>query len=164
MAQEKDGAALAPRIEAAPRTDGREAPAEQGYLHCGSNAAGHFVKMVHNGIEYGLMAAYAEGLNVLQNADIGKRFCRPSAETTPARHYVRIDDKLRILAARKNIWGDRLMTVFPRPRHYAVDPTNAATDPAAAVALESISDLIGCDLDALRGVSRPRSGRAETAP
>lgn len=79
-------AALAPGIEAAPRTDGREklnGTAEQGYLHCGSNGAGHFVKMVHNGIEYGLMAAYAEGLNVLQNADIGQRKAAANAETTP---------------------------------------------------------------------------------
>ena len=79
-------AALAPGIEAAPRTDGREqlgGTAEQGYLHCGSNGAGHFVKMVHNGIEYGLMAAYAEGLNVLQNADIGIRSRETNAETTP---------------------------------------------------------------------------------
>jgi len=79
-------AALAPGIEAAPRTDGREklnGTAEQGYLHCGSNGAGHFVKMVHNGIEYGLMAAYAEGLNVLQNADIGQRKAAVNAETTP---------------------------------------------------------------------------------
>jgi 6-phosphogluconate dehydrogenase len=79
-------AALAPGIEAAPRTDGREkldGTAEEGYLHCGSNGAGHFVKMVHNGIEYGLMAAYAEGLNVLQNADIGIRSRETNAETTP---------------------------------------------------------------------------------
>ena len=82
----------------------------------------------------------------------------------PARHYVMIDDKLRILAAMKNIWGDRLTTVFPRQGHYALDPKNAATYPAADVALESIGDLMGCDLDALRGVSRPRSGMTEIAP
>ena len=82
----------------------------------------------------------------------------------PARHYVMVDDKLRILAAMKNIWGDRLTTVFPRQGHYALDPKNAATYPAADVALESIGDLMGCDLDALRGVSRPRSGRTESAP
>jgi 6-phosphogluconate dehydrogenase len=79
-------AALAPGIAAASRTEGRQklgGTAERGYLHCGSNGAGHFVKMVHNGIEYGLMAAYAEGLNVLQNADIGKRWRETSAETTP---------------------------------------------------------------------------------
>jgi 6-phosphogluconate dehydrogenase len=79
-------AALAPGIGAASRTEGRQklgGTAERGYLHCGSNGAGHFVKMVHNGIEYGLMAAYAEGLNVLQNADIGKRWRETSAETTP---------------------------------------------------------------------------------
>lgn len=79
-------AALAPGIGAAPRTPGRKqigGTAEAGYLHCGPNGAGHFVKMVHNGIEYGLMAAYAEGLNILQNADIGKRQTAADAETTP---------------------------------------------------------------------------------
>jgi 6-phosphogluconate dehydrogenase len=79
-------AALAPGIDGAPPTEGRQklsGTAEQGYLHCGSNGAGHFVKMIHNGIEYGLMAAYAEGLNVLQNADIGKRSRGASAESTP---------------------------------------------------------------------------------
>ncbi len=76
-------------MEAAPRTEGRTgepSTAEQGYLHCGPNGAGHFVKMVHNGIEYGLMAAYAEGFNVLRNADVGRRPREASAETTPLRH------------------------------------------------------------------------------
>ena len=79
-------AALAPGVGAAPRTPGRETldgTAEHGYLHCGPNGAGHFVKMVHNGIEYGLMAAYAEGMNILRNADIGKRQTAADAETTP---------------------------------------------------------------------------------
>ncbi|MFL5365114.1 MAG: phosphogluconate dehydrogenase (NAD(+)-dependent, decarboxylating) [Myxococcales bacterium] len=86
-------AALAPGIGAAPRTPGRESTtgtAEQGYLHCGPNGAGHFVKMVHNGIEYGLMAAYAEGLNILRGASVGKRRHDVDAETTPLRdpeHY-----------------------------------------------------------------------------
>jgi 6-phosphogluconate dehydrogenase len=82
-------AALAPGIEAAPRTPGREkqgGTAEQGYLHCGPAGAGHFVKMVHNGIEYGVMAAYAEGLNILHHADAGKRQRAADAETTPMRH------------------------------------------------------------------------------
>ena len=76
-----------------PRTPGREklgGTAEHGYLHCGPAGAGHFVKMVHNGIEYGLMAAYAEGLNILKNANIGKRSHEKDAETTPLRnpeHY-----------------------------------------------------------------------------
>jgi 6-phosphogluconate dehydrogenase len=81
-------ATIAPGVEAAPRTLGREGdptPAEQGYLHCGPTGAGHFVKMVHNGIEYGVMAAYAEGLNVIANADIGKREHEVDAETTPLR-------------------------------------------------------------------------------
>ena len=79
-------ASLAPGVEAAERTPGRSgdpSPAENGYLHCGPNGAGHFVKMVHNGIEYGLMAAYAEGLNILQNADAGKVEREADAETAP---------------------------------------------------------------------------------
>ena len=82
-------AALAPGMGAVPRTTGRDkinGTAEQGYLHCGPNGAGHFVKMVHNGIEYGIMAAYAEGLSVLRKANVGKQANRPSdAETTPLR-------------------------------------------------------------------------------
>ena len=80
--------ALAPGVDAAGRTSGREgdpAPEEQGWLHCGANGAGHFVKMVHNGIEYGLMQAYAEGLNVLKHANIGKHAQETDAETTPLR-------------------------------------------------------------------------------
>ena len=79
---------IAPGVEAAPRTPGkkgRPGPAEQGYLHCGPNGAGHFVKMVHNGIEYGLMAAYAEGLNIIKNADVGLRQQEQDAETAPLR-------------------------------------------------------------------------------
>ena len=81
-------ATLAPGIGDIPRTPGREklgGTAEQGYLHCGPNGAGHFVKMVHNGIEYGIMAAYAEGLGVLKAADIGKKRGETGAETTPLR-------------------------------------------------------------------------------
>ena len=79
-------AALAPSVDAAPRTAariGEPTQAEHGYLHCGSNGAGHFVKMVHNGIEYGLMAAYAEGLSILRHANAGKRSRADDAETTP---------------------------------------------------------------------------------
>lgn len=79
---------LAPGVGTAARTPGRDKPgatAEQGYLHCGPHGAGHFVKMVHNGIEYGLMAAYAEGLNILHNANVGKRTHDSDAETTPMR-------------------------------------------------------------------------------
>jgi FMN phosphatase YigB (HAD superfamily) len=79
----------------------------------------------------------------------------------PARHYVMVDDKLRILAAMKNIWGDRLTTVFPRQGHYALDPKNIATYPAADICVERIGDLIDCDLDALRGVSGHVLGRRE---
>jgi 6-phosphogluconate dehydrogenase len=80
---------LAPGRGDLPRTPGREnagGTAEQGYLHCGPNGAGHFVKMVHNGIEYGLMAAYAEGLNILKHANVGKAEHAIDAETTPLRH------------------------------------------------------------------------------
>src|SRR5579872_3602308 len=80
---------LAPPLDSAPRTAAREkaAPstAEHGYLHCGPNGAGHFVKMVHNGIEYGLMAAYAEGMNILRHANVGKQQHVADAETTPLR-------------------------------------------------------------------------------
>jgi 6-phosphogluconate dehydrogenase len=86
-------ATLAPGAGNIPRTPGREAidgTAERGYLHCGPNGGGHFVKMVHNGIEYGIMAAYAEGLGILHSANIGKRSHEVDAETTPLRdpeHY-----------------------------------------------------------------------------
>ena len=86
-------ATLAPGRGDIPRTPGREklgGTAEQGYLHCGPNGAGHFVKMVHNGIEYGIMAAYAEGLGILRSANVGKQTHAIDAETTPLRdpeHY-----------------------------------------------------------------------------
>lgn len=79
-------ATLAPGVEAAERTPGKTGdlqPGEAGYLHCGPVGAGHFVKMVHNGIEYGMMAAYAEGLNIIKNADIGRREQAKDAETAP---------------------------------------------------------------------------------
>ncbi len=81
--------ALAPGAAAATRTPGRKGgtgSAEEGFLHCGPLGAGHFVKMVHNGIEYGVMAAYAEGLNVLRNANVGKHAVVHDAETTPLRN------------------------------------------------------------------------------
>jgi 6-phosphogluconate dehydrogenase len=86
-------ASLAPGAGDAPRTPGRAGPpsaAERGYLHCGPSGGGHFVKMVHNGIEYGIMAAYAEGMNILHGASIGKHAQEADAETTPLRdpeHY-----------------------------------------------------------------------------
>ena len=79
-------ASVAPGVGDAPRTPGRTgdpSPSEHGYYHCGPNGAGHFVKMVHNGIEYGVMAAYAEGLNIIANADAGKRQREMDAETAP---------------------------------------------------------------------------------
>jgi len=80
---------LSPGVDAAPAMAGRNKPdstAEQGYLHCGPHGAGHFVKMVHNGIEYGIMGAYAEGLNILRHANVGKQSGEVDAETTPLRH------------------------------------------------------------------------------
>ena len=96
-------AALAPASTPAPRTPGREkagGTAEHGYLHCGPAGAGHFVKMVHNGIEYGLMAAYAEGLNILHHANVGKQQRTADAETTPLRHpeYYQYDLNLADIA------------------------------------------------------------------
>ena len=91
--------ALAPGVAAAPRTPGAKGEpdqAEMGYLHCGPNGAGHFVKMVHNGIEYGLMAAYAEGMNILRHANVGMEKHEADAETTPLRRpeYYRYEIEL----------------------------------------------------------------------
>lgn len=94
---------IAPGVKAAPRTPGRKGtpgPSEHGYLHCGPSGAGHFVKMVHNGIEYGLMAAYAEGLNILRHADTGNRLREADAETAPLRNpeYYQYNLDLREIA------------------------------------------------------------------
>ncbi len=94
---------LAPGMGSIERTPGKRAPgstAEQGYLHCGPSGAGHFVKMVHNGIEYGLMAAYAEGLNILKHANVGKKDEGADAETTPLRNpeYYQFDLNLADIA------------------------------------------------------------------
>jgi 6-phosphogluconate dehydrogenase len=81
--------ALAPGVAAAPRTPGATGEpkqAERGYLHCGPNGGGHFVKMVHNGIEYGIMAAFSEGLNIIKNANAGQLSREVDAETTPLRN------------------------------------------------------------------------------
>jgi 6-phosphogluconate dehydrogenase len=96
-------AALAPGLGNIPRTPGREntgGTAERGYLHCGPNGAGHFVKMVHNGIEYGLMAAYAEGFGILHSANVGKQEHALDAETTPLRNpeYYQYDFNLQDIA------------------------------------------------------------------
>ena len=94
---------LAPGMGDVPRTPGREklgGTSEQGYLHCGPAGAGHFVKMVHNGIEYGVMAAYAEGMNILKHANVGKAGRAHDAETTPLRNpeHFRFDFNLRDIA------------------------------------------------------------------
>jgi 6-phosphogluconate dehydrogenase len=96
-------AALAPGADSAPRTAGRPAgqsTAEQGYLHCGPHGAGHFVKMIHNGIEYGLMAAYSEGLNILRHANAGTEHRTADAETAPLRDakFYRYDFDLPAIA------------------------------------------------------------------
>src|SRR3954462_4516637 len=88
---------IAPGIDSAPRTPGKEgepSPAENGYLHCGPHGAGHFVKMIHNGIEYGLMAAYAEGLNILHHANAGLHQQEIEAETAPLRERVCYGDEI----------------------------------------------------------------------
>ena len=140
----------APR--ARPAATGEPGAAEQGYLHCGPNGAGHFVKMVHNGIEYGLMAAYAEGLNILKNADAGKRQREADAETTPLEnpeHYqyeIDIDRGRRGLAA----WQRRRL-VAPRP-----DRRSAAR---VAATLEEFTGRVS-DSGEGRWTSMPRSRRA----
>jgi 6-phosphogluconate dehydrogenase len=99
-------ATLAPGTGDTLRTPGREkigGTAEQGYLHCGPNGAGHFVKMVHNGIEYGVMAAYAEGLAILRSADVGKKAAEVDAETTPLRDPERYQYELN-LADISEVW------------------------------------------------------------
>jgi 6-phosphogluconate dehydrogenase len=115
--------ALAPGVDAAPRTPGRkanaDAPSERGYLHCGPAGAGHFVKMVHNGIEYGMMAAYAEGLNVLKHADVGRQQREGDAETTPLEHpeHYRYDFDLREIAElwrRGSVIGSWLLDLTAR--------------------------------------------------
>ncbi len=98
---------LAPGLGGADRTPGRTGDpttAELGYLHCGPAGAGHFVKMVHNGIEYGLMAAYAEGLNVLHHANIGKVAAESDAETAPVRHAERYYSYDFDMAAVSEVW------------------------------------------------------------
>jgi len=130
---------LAPGAGVAPRTAGRDgAPtaAEQGYLHCGPSGAGHFVKMVHNGIEYGLMAAYAEGLNILHCAGAGRSRQETDAETTPLRHpeRYRYDFNLSEIA---EVW--RRGSVIAS---WLLDLTAAAlhTDPALAEFQGRVSD------------------------
>ena len=97
---------ISPGVDSAERTPGRDGDpvaAEHGYLHCGPVGAGHFVKMVHNGIEYGMMAAYAEGLNILNNADIGARQAEVDAETAPLAHPEAYRYDLDIAAAAE-VW------------------------------------------------------------
>jgi 6-phosphogluconate dehydrogenase len=109
-------AALAPGVEAAPRTidEGPVRPEERGYLLCGPHGAGHFVKMVHNGIEYGLMAAFAEGFSILEHADAGAKATRADAETAPMRdpdayHYDLPVDKIAELWRRGSVVGSWLL-------------------------------------------------------
>jgi 6-phosphogluconate dehydrogenase len=131
--------ALAPGMGDTARTQGREkleGTAEQGYLHCGPNGAGHFTKMVHNGIEYGIMAAYAEGLSILRSANVGKRETQIDAETTPLRnpeHY-QFDFDLRNIA---EVW--RRGSVIAS---WLLDLTAAALvqDPALAKFAGRVSD------------------------
>ncbi len=132
-------ATLAPGSGNIPRTPGREklgGTAEQGYLHCGPSGAGHFVKMVHNGVEYGLMAAYAEGMGILRGANMGKRDHAMDAETTPLRdpeHY-RYDFNLRDIA---EVWRRGSVVAS-----WLLDLTASALtqDPALAAFAGRVSD------------------------
>ncbi len=132
-------ATLAPGSGNIPRTPGREkmgGTAEQGYLHCGPSGAGHFVKMVHNGVEYGLMAAYAEGMGILRGANVGKRDGAIDAETTPLRdpeHY-QYDFNLRDIA---EVWRRGSVVAS-----WLLDLTASALaqDPALAAFTGRVSD------------------------
>src|SRR6266705_3881795 len=130
---------LAPGVEAVSRTSGREqmgGTAEQGYLHCGPHGAGHFVKMVHNGIEYGIMAAYAEGLNILHHANVGRSEHAVDAETTPLRNpeEYQYDFNMRDIA---EVW--RRGSVIAS---WLLDLTASAllTDPALSAFAGRVSD------------------------
>jgi 6-phosphogluconate dehydrogenase len=125
--------ALAPGVDAAPRTPGGKftGTAELGYLHCGPAGAGHFVKMVHNGIEYGLMAAYAEGLNILHHAGVGLRSQEADAETTPLRHPEHYQYELDLPAItelwrRGSVIGSWLLDLTARALRESPDLSNFA--------------------------------------
>jgi len=126
--------ALAPGAGSASRTPGRNgpsAPAEQGYLYCGNAGAGHFVKMVHNGIEYGIMAAYAEGFNILNNANAGKRARSIDAETAPLRHPEHYQYELNLpdiaeVWRRGSVIGSWLLDLVAAALHANPELTNYA--------------------------------------
>ena len=150
-------ATIAPGVDAAPRTEGRTgtpSTAEQGYLHCGPAGAGHFVKMVHNGIEYGMMAAYAEGLNVLQHADVGTSTRDHDAETTPLRdpQYYQYELDLPEVA---EVWrrGQRDRVVAARPHR--------ARALGVADARRVRGPRVGLGRGALDRARRDRRGRAD---
>jgi 6-phosphogluconate dehydrogenase len=127
-------ASLAPGVDSAPRTPGRDgeaSPSENGYLHCGPSGAGHFVKMVHNGIEYGVMAAYAEGLNVLNNANAGKAEQEVDAETAPLEHpeFYQYDIDLPEVAEvwrRGSVIGSWLLDLTAQALHESPDLSDFA--------------------------------------
>ena len=132
---------IAPGVESAERTPGRSGDpdtAENGYLHCGPNGAGHFVKMVHNGIEYGVMAAYAEGLNILKNANAGKVEREKDAETAPLEHpeYYQYDLDIPEVAEvwrRGSVIGSWLLDLTAaRCSSQATSPTSRAASPTRA--------------------------------
>ena len=113
----------------------RPAPEEQGWLHCGPNGAGHFVKMVHNGIEYGLMQAYAEGLNVLKHANIGKHAQETDAETTPLRDPDALQVRARRRGGRRALaprLGGRVVAARPDARRRCTSRRTSTTTPAAS--------------------------------
>jgi 6-phosphogluconate dehydrogenase len=122
-------ASIAPGVDSAPRTPGRDGPpaqSEQGYLHCGPNGAGHFVKMVHNGIEYGVMAAYAEGLAIIHGADAGRQERDADAETAPLEHpeHYRYDVDIPEVAEvwrRGSVIGSWLLDLTAAALHKSAD-------------------------------------------
>ena len=129
---------LAPGIGEIERTPGRPAnqgTAELGYLHCGASGAGHFVKMVHNGIEYGLMAAYAEGLGILKSANVGKRSHAADAETTPLRDPEHYQYELNAARHRRGLaprQRDLVLAAGPDGRGAGRRPERSASLPAAS--------------------------------
>jgi 6-phosphogluconate dehydrogenase len=137
-------AAIAPGVDAAARTPGRTgepASEEQGFLHCGPNGAGHFVKMVHNGIEYGAMAAYAEGLNILRHANAGKTSRESDAETAPLEHPEDYPYDLNLTAVTE-VWRrgsviaswllDLTASALFSPRSFRTSPAGCLTRERAA--------------------------------
>ena len=173
-------ASIAPGVDSAARTPGRTgepSQAEHGYYHCGPNGAGHFVKMVHNGIEYGLMAAYAEGLNIIANADIGKRQREMDAETAPLEHpelYQYEIDTANVAEVwrRGSVVGSWLLDLTaqalqesPKLEEFAGRVSDSGEGRWTSIAaIESGRARSGSDDRALLAILVPRTGRLREPP